>query len=88
MIKRAQSEYVCEFLTEKHTKALNQNVTGYPDMYDEENLEISQWLSSKPENIRQIRWKEGFYLLWSFLYFQIYQIYFALLMYRIFKNVR
>jgi hypothetical protein len=64
MAKRGQSEYTTQYSTEKHTrsltKTLSDGLTGCP--INETAINLGSWLATTPQNIRDLRWKDGYYL--------------------------
>lgn len=64
IVKRGQGEYTTHFITEKHTRSLNTGVPGSVRFNDlEDPVDVDMWLATKPQTVRELRWKSGFYLI-------------------------
>ena len=86
IVKRAQTEYVTNFVTEKSSKMMNLDGIGVVDDLPDP-VEITDWLATKPTTVREVRWKNGFYLSWPLVPFFI-DFHEIFKMFRFFGNLK
>lgn len=63
VVKRSSREYEVEYFTDKPTKPLNNYVPGCPPE-SASDRDMKEWISSKPQSLRQLRWKDNFYYIY------------------------